>query len=199
MSDDKKTYHHGDLKEALLKAAAQELETLGIEGFSLRKVAKRAGVSHAAPAHHFGDANGVLTALAAKGFTDFIKAMQDAEAETEDKVTGAGEGYIAFALANPALFRLIFSSSRPDFEDADLAQASFAAFSHLCEIVQRRVGYDPFQDEGAMQDALAVWSMAHGVADLLVSGQFKPLDCLSDAERKAMLRGLLKRALPQPR
>ncbi|NRB03591.1 MAG: TetR family transcriptional regulator, partial [Rhodobacteraceae bacterium] len=69
------TYHHGDLRAALIEAGLQELEATGTEAFSLRKVARRAGVSHAAPAHHFGDVTGLLTALAAEGFRRFVVAM----------------------------------------------------------------------------------------------------------------------------
>src|SRR5215510_13729417 len=69
-------YHHGNLRAALLEAAEVELEAQGIEGFSLRGVAKRAGVSHAAPAHHFGDTNGLLTGLAADGYRRFVAAQE---------------------------------------------------------------------------------------------------------------------------
>ena len=81
---DKPRYHHGDLRAALLHAAEVELEHNGIEAFSLRKVAKRAGVSHAAPAHHFGDVSGLLTALAVVGNRRFIKCMAEAEIDATD-------------------------------------------------------------------------------------------------------------------
>ena len=83
MSDDPKPYHHGDLRAVLLHAAEAELAERGIEAFSLRSVAKRAGVSHAAPAHHFGDTGGLLTALAAQGYQQFLAAQAAREAVAE--------------------------------------------------------------------------------------------------------------------
>ena len=92
----KMPYHHGDLATALLAAAEAELTEKGVEAFSLRQVAKRAGVSHAAPAHHFGDANGVLTALAAHGFAEFLATQHAFEARAlktpRDQLIAAGLG-----------------------------------------------------------------------------------------------------------
>ncbi len=107
------TYHHGDLHRALLAAAEEELTEKGVEAFSLRGVAKRAGVSHGAPAHHFADARGLLTELAAQGYQRFIDAQerrqQEAAKDPEAQLTASGLGYIDFATENPALFRLMFS------------------------------------------------------------------------------------------
>lgn len=192
----RQSYHHGDLREALLKAAAEELELAGVEAFSLRKVAKRAGVSHAAPAHHFGDANGLLTALAAEGYRSFVRFMTRREAEMGDPARAAGLGYIEFAESHTALFRLIFSSQRPSFDDPELQAASFAAFSHLCGLIEKRRGVSPFVDEDAMGDAIALWSMCHGLADLLASGRLQQLQALPKPEREAFLLCLLERALP---
>src|SRR5262245_45102253 len=85
-------YHHGNLRAALLEAAEAELEAEGIEGFSLRGVAKRAGVSHAAPAHHFGDASGLLTGLAAEGYRRFVAAQKNASSDGMSQLVAAGLG-----------------------------------------------------------------------------------------------------------
>src|SRR5215470_19725877 len=118
-------YHHGNLRAALLDAAEAELDAQGIEGFSLRGVAKRAGVSHAAPAHHFRDVNGLLTGLAAEGYKRFVAAQEarqkTAPADGMSQLVASGMGYIDFALARPALFRLMFSSDRPDHEAPELS------------------------------------------------------------------------------
>ena len=112
--DPERPYHHGDLRASLLAAAEAELADRGVEAFSLRQVAKRAGVSHAAPAHHFGDAGGLLTALATEGYRAFQQALDDGMAQAGDdpreRQMAAGLGYIRFATARPALFRLIFGS-----------------------------------------------------------------------------------------
>ncbi len=107
-----KPYHHGDLRAALLAAGEAELTEKGVEGFSLRAVAKRAGVSHAAPAHHFGDVGGLLTALAAEGFRRFQATLDAREAgigDPRERAVAAGLGYMEFAMARPALFRLVFA------------------------------------------------------------------------------------------
>ena len=132
-------YHHGDLRAVLLAAGEAELAEHGVEGFSLRGVAKRAGVSHAAPAHHFRDANGLLTALAAEGFRRFVE-KQKARQQVADKdplalLVAAGMGYVDFAMAHPALFRLMFSSDRPDREAEELHVAASAAYRKLVEDV----------------------------------------------------------------
>src|SRR4051794_796732 len=106
-----RSYHHGDLRKALLIAAEADLAEKGLEGFTLRGCARRAGVSHAAPAHHFKDTGALLTALAADGYERFTAAMQKrqaAETTARARLIGAGLGYLDFALANPALFRLMF-------------------------------------------------------------------------------------------
>ena len=137
---EERSYHHGNLFSVLLDSAEQELIERGIEGFSLRGVAKRANVSHAAPAHHFGDANGLLTALAARGFERFIQRQRDfrqrAPSDPRAQLEASGVGYVVFALENPAIFRLMFSSDRPDFGDPDLQQVAESAFEELVEHVR---------------------------------------------------------------
>jgi AcrR family transcriptional regulator len=193
---DEKRYHHGDLREALLTAAQVELEETGLEGFSLRKVAKRAGVSHAAPAHHFGDTTGLLTALAVRGYELFVQSMQAAEQGEDDKIIGAALGYIAFAQAHPALFRLIFSSARPDYTNPELDSAAPQSFLHLTDLLEARTGLCAFENQDAMTDALGVWSLAHGLADLLTGGRMKPLQAMPPEARKQVIIGLLHRFLP---
>jgi AcrR family transcriptional regulator len=195
----RRPYHHGDLRRVLLEAAEQDLTENGIEGFSLRGVAKRASVSHAAPAHHFRDATGLLTALAASGFRRFVAAQASRQAEARSdplaQLVAAGLGYIDFATAHPALFRLMFSSSRPDFTDSELAEAAGSAFERLVAEVRATVGADPRQDGRAMLDVMAAWSTAHGLADLMNSGRARPLLLMPRAERERALSELLARTI----
>lgn len=185
-------YHHGDLRAALLAAAEAELAERGVEGFSLRSVAKRAGVSHAAPAHHFGDVAGLLTALAAEGFRRFqatLEAHEAGIADPWDRAAAAGQGYMAFAVARPALFRLIFAGEKPDAADRDLVEAAEAAYAHLVDLVQA-VG-------GGPADVAALWAMAHGLADLARGKRLRMLAQLGAEQREATLRGLFHRVLPR--
>jgi AcrR family transcriptional regulator len=187
------------LRAVLLEAGEAELAARGIEGFSLRGVAKRAGVSHAAPAHHFRDVNGLLTALAAEGFRRFLdyqKARQKkAEADPLSQLVAAGTGYIDFAMAHPALFRLMFSSDRPDHAAAELGVAARAAYQQLVDDVGRLRGPAPGQTEPAPIEVMRTWAVAHGIADLMNSRRLKPLLGVRKAERDAILADMLRRSL----
>jgi AcrR family transcriptional regulator len=197
----RRSYHHGDLRHALLQAAERELAEKGIEGFSLRGVAKRAQVSHAAPAHHFKDVTGLLTGLAATGFRRFVEAQatrqKAARPDARSQLIAAGLGYVDFATAHPALFRLIFSSKRPDFTNGELKTAASEAFERLVRNVQAVAGADPRSDEKAMLDVMAAWATAHGIADLINGGRAKFLSRATRRQREAMVSELISRAIRQ--
>ena len=179
----KSNYHHGDLRRALLLAAEQELSEKGVEAFSLRGVAKRAGVSHGAPAHHFEDARGLLTALAAVGYQRFIEAQEQRQKtalkDAESQLAASGLGYLDFATRNPALFRLMFSSERPDKSASLLAKGADAAFEKLVSDVAQVTKTDPHHDERAMTDVAAIWSITHGLADLLIANRLSRFSFLA--------------------
>jgi AcrR family transcriptional regulator len=192
-AEEKPRYHHGDLQAALLASAEAELAEAGIEAFSLRRVARRAGVSHAAPAHHFGDVQGLLTALAAEGFRRFLQAQADREAmapaDPVSQMVAAGLGYVDFALARPALFRLMFSSDRPDFGNPDLLSWADRAYAHL------ESGVDAATGGRRIEDIAAVWAIAHGLADLLAAGRMKRLQALPPDRRDAAVAAIIRRVL----
>lgn len=194
-------YHHGDLRRALLEAALAELSAGGMEAFSLRKVARRAGVSHAAPAHHFGDVRGVLTALAAEGFRRFTAAMQarqdraGTEADPQDLVLAAGLGYVDFAAGETALFRLIHASDKPDFSNPALAEAATASYAHITRLVAAATGLSTGAPELIARVA-AIWAQAHGLADLVSNGRLSSISSLEgDARDRALLAALRRVAL----
>ncbi len=193
----KTNYHHGDLRAALLDAAEAELASKGIEAFSLRGVAKRAGVSHAAPAHHFNDAQGLLTALATIGFQRFVdtqeKRQRSAPREPRAQLAASGLGYVDFAMANPALFRLMFSSQKPDKKDPVLADASAAAFDKLVKDIQAIAHIDPHTDPVAMTDVMAAWAIVHGLADLLIAGRMAFLQSMNKPDREAVMTDIILR------
>ena len=167
------TYHHGNLRAALIEAGIGVLDDKGLEAVSLRACASRAGVSHAAPRHHFGNIEGLLTALAAvafRRFHDTIAAEQAAaDGEPAERLRAAARGYVRFATAHPGLFRLMFSAHRLNWRDDDLRSAAEAAYEQLGDTVR------PLQREGteAESDALRllVWSTVHGYTHLLLEGQ----------------------------
>lgn len=183
----KQPYHHGDLRRALLRAAEEELAEKGPEGFTLRGCAKRAGVSHAAPAHHFGDATGLLSALAAEGFERFLATTGARVAAVGDpdpkaRMIALGLGYIEFARANPALFGLMFSSRKPDFADERLQEAASASFRQLVSGVAGLTGDDPLASRTGQRQVAAMWAIVHGLSHLLLSQRMKFLEGGSEAE-----------------
>ena len=129
-----KPYHHGELREALVAAGRKLLEEKGLRGFTLRECARRAQVSHAAPAHHFASIDDLLAEIATRGYHDLAAAMT-AEArrsggDAAARLVGQGVGYMAFAAANPVLFQLMFSREANHFETPALAAAAKSAY-HL--------------------------------------------------------------------
>ena len=198
----KKAYHHGNLATALLLAAERELALHGIEAFSLRAVAKRAEVSHGAPAHHFNNAKGLLTALAAIGYERLVEAQmarqESAESDPQAQLVAIGLGYLDFAEENPELFRLMFTSDKPERRNLHFARAANAAFAKLVNGIRDVIGTDPNTDPVAMTQVAASWSMVHGLADLMISGRLDgPLHLKerSGTDRDALLSKVLLRAL----
>ncbi|HET7715234.1 MAG TPA: TetR/AcrR family transcriptional regulator [Bauldia sp.] len=171
-------YHHGDLRAALIAAAEQELAENGVDGFTLRGCARRAGVSHAAPAHHFRDVRALFTALAAIGFRRLAETTEafgrEAPAGTIEHFTAIARGYVTFAIENPAYFRLIFRSDSLDRDDPELIAAGSAAFAVPVKAVGAYFGSaDPMADPELVPLVIGLWSIVHGFSELLLSGQLK--------------------------
>ena len=190
-------YHHGDLRAALLDAGEKVLEENGIEGFSLRAVAKRAGVSHAAPAHHFKDTAGLLTALAAVGYRKFLETQEAHRVKTDQSpfalLVALGTGYVEFARTHPALFRLMFSSRRTDYDDEELSALSEKAFDNLLQAVAQSRGVNPLDDPSAMIDAMAAWSIVHGLADLMNAGRPGPIIDMPKKQQEEVIKAIIMR------
>jgi AcrR family transcriptional regulator len=167
-------YHHGALREALLGAAEEILEREGIQALTLRAAARAASVSHAAPAHHFGDLTGLLSELAATGFERFTAAltgaMDQAGTDPEVRLTAMGRAYVAFARAHTGLFLLMFRGERLNMQRPALYQAIVVARQALAAAVSARPGGG---SPGRLAEATAVWSLVHGFALLLVDGRLR--------------------------
>jgi AcrR family transcriptional regulator len=167
------TYHHGALREALLQSAEAILDREGVGALTLRAAARAAGVSHAAPAHHFGDLTGLLTALAAAGFARLRARLQagiDAAGPDADaRLIALGRFYVGFARAYPGLFQLMFRSERLDWSSPELVAAGEAAFALL-------TGDEPGDRAHAANLVVAMsrWSLVHGLATLLIDGRVVP-------------------------
>ena len=171
----KKPYHHGDLRDALLSAAEQALADLPLEQISLREIARRAGVSHAAPKHHFSSLGQLLGEVAARGFERFVAELDVAAGRVADQSPAArmlamARAYLRFAAANPAVYGLMFGK-REDVVDRTphLSNAMFAAWAQLEGQVAGVVG--PQRSKYA---AVTVWSTVHGLAMLRLEHKLPP-------------------------
>lgn len=160
-------YHHGNLRRALLDAAVATIEDGGVSALRLRDLARRAGVSHAAPAHHFGDRAGLLAAVATEGFERFGDALAEAAALPGSTLLDLGVAYVRFAAEHPGHFQVMFHSEPPAEDHPELAAARVRTWGQLAEAaaqVSDRLGTDP------LATATAAWSAAHGLAVLAGDG-----------------------------
>jgi len=160
-------YHHGDLRAALLEAAAEEIDRVGVAKLSLRELARRAGVSHAAPAHHFGDKTGLLTALATEGFR-MLHERTGPTLGRPDALVRAGEQYVEFALEHPAHFSVMFDPHLLRMSDPALEAERNQAFENFFAAVSDTTG--TADAERVSNEAIAAWSVVHGVAVLWLQG-----------------------------
>jgi len=163
-----KRYHHGDLRAAILETAEAILEQQGAAALTLRAAARAAGVSHAAPAHHFGDLRGLLSELASVGFERFVAhlAAAMAAAPEDRRFLALGMAYIDFATRWPGMFTLMFRSESLDEARPALVAAQQRASDLLAGALSAKRGSGGEMDDTA--DAIAAWSMVHGLAVLLL-------------------------------
>ncbi len=172
------SYHHGDLRQALLDAAAAVLEAEGVDAVSLRGLARRLDVSHAAPGHHFQNRLGLLAELAADGFVQLAADMDHAmeHGDPSDLLVAAGRAYVRYAVANPERYRLMFGSQLMTSDGCPerLAVEAGSAFAGL----QRAVGAEvpAARPESIGQAELGAWSLVHGAVMLWLDGQLLTLD-----------------------
>jgi AcrR family transcriptional regulator len=165
-------YHHGDLRQQLLTVAEQIILERGVDGFTLREAARRAGVSPAAPAHHFKDAKGLLTEVALLGFREFGDALEAADraggADPAQRLREQAVAYVNFALQQPARFQLMFRDDKHDDSNAEFKSAAARAYGILESAIRAATNTPPEREltpegHGLL---LAVWSMVHGFSNL---------------------------------
>src|SRR5258706_3460545 len=158
----KASYHHGDLRPALLRTAADVVEKQGREAQTLRDVARRAGVSHNAPYRHVRNRDALLAATAEEGFRALAGALEGKSGNA------MGEAYVRFGLANAARFRLMFGGRLRLSEHPGLRDAAGRAYDALLQALRAR--QDLPDPEVA---AAAAWSLVHGLTSLLLDGHFE--------------------------
>lgn len=203
-------YHHGALREALLQAAERVLERDGLGGLTLRAVAREAGVSHAAPTHHFGDLTGLLSELAAVGFRQFNAAMAsscDAATTPLGRALARPKAYVAYAQAHPGMYGIMFRTERLDYSRPSLHEAAEASFAGLANAIgamrQEQISGDALTMEQGAAIARA-WSMVHGFTTLLLDGRLEdilgrlPEGTTAERLLESMLTAPISGKLPGP-
>ncbi|CCE00726.1 TetR/AcrR family transcriptional regulator [Bradyrhizobium sp. STM 3809] len=170
-----KPYHHGDLRAALLAAAADLLDREGAEGVSLRAVARAVGVSQTAPYNHFDSKEALLVALAAEGFSALRRSQQQALATLaagSNALEALGSNYVSFATEKPQRYRLMFGLGLKDRSMlAAVAKVKRASFEPLHTVLRARsVNLDPATLDA---EAVAAWAFVHGLASLVIDGSLR--------------------------
>lgn len=180
-------YHHGDLRDALIRAADELLAERGLEGFTLRETARRAGVSPAAPSHHFGGTAGLLTEVAALGWAELARRLAIAgdTGSTAERLKAQGAAYVRFAVEFPGRFHLMFRHDMLLRDQPSLDRATGEAWNALERTVRALRG----QKEGEELDAegeamlIGIWSTAHGFAHLTLDKKLSRMaECGSDTD-----------------
>ncbi|MGW3630518.1 TetR/AcrR family transcriptional regulator [Streptomyces sp. NPDC005122] len=181
-------YHHGDLRRAILSAALDVIAAEGPSALSLRDLARRAGVSHAAPAHHFKDRTGLLTAIAAEGHGLLAASLAEATDLRE-----AGVRYVRFARERPAHFQVMFTPELLRANDVELATARALTADSLRRAVAAR---RPAPDADPGLASVAAWSLAHGFATLLLGHNLD--GTVGDQDPEEVFRALTGMLFTQP-
>jgi len=169
-------YHHGNLRQTLVAEGLALLEEVGLDGLSLRAIAARAGVSHAAPKNHFGHLRGLLTAMAAEGFRRhvvFMRAGLSPRQGRRARLQASLQGYVRFAQAHPHLFGLMFSNSLCDLDDPELAAAAAESYGVLREVAEGLDWDKAGRSDGPLRSEMMLWSFVHGYATLALAGLFQ--------------------------
>ncbi len=171
------TYHHGDLRRQLISAGVELVAERGVDGFSMRELARRAGVSHAAPYHHFPTRAALVRAVVADSYGLLANALRDATdglGDPLDAIRAMGVAYVDFAITNPARYRLMFrselagSSADPHVSAEEVGADAFAVLIGAFELADQHGLLA--ERTTAASAAIAAWASVHGVASLILEG-----------------------------
>jgi AcrR family transcriptional regulator len=202
----RRPYHHGNLREALIDAALALMEERGSPEFTLREVARRVGVTHAAPQRHFEDRAALVAAVAEQGFRGLRAHVEQVARSSNardpaERLHALGVAYVQFAVRNPAHFRAMFSAELVDkSRHPSLAAASRAIHDFLVQCITegQRLGF--FVEGDPLELAFAAWSIVHGCAVLLIDGRGmgrRPADLIEPVVAR-LHTGLLPRGRARP-
>ena len=186
------TYHHGDLREALLQAAKALIAEAGIENLSLRKLAERAGVSRTAPYHHFSDKNDLLCAIAAQGFrlrhAETVVMFEDATLTARQKFEQYIFGYMRFAANNPEQYELMFGRSiwKQKNSTQELRDVAYPCFQHQVEMVSSWQKCGCLGGDSPLRTSQVIWGAVHGIAKLFIDGIYTDAAQIEEVSQRAI-------------
>ncbi len=173
-------YHHGNLREAMVRCGLRLLETEGLAGLTLRRAAREAGVSQTAPLHYFDNKLGLCAAIAAEGFRMLLKERLQARAREKDeagRLRAVMQAYVSFSMRHPALFELMFSRQFPNkAKYPELEEAATGSYRVLEQCVVEYLRACGKPAGAARQATLAAWTACHGIATILADRQNSPYD-----------------------
>ena len=190
------SYHHGDLRQALLEASIDMIANEGLESLTLRALSRRIGVSRTAPYRHFADKSALLAAVAEEGFKLLYEALESAGDDTDAlrHLKATGIAYVNFAIDNPTHYRLMFDGGSVDISAfPELVSAAQTVFDYLLAMIERG------QDKGVIKAgesrpyAYVVWSGVHGLSSLLIDNQVMPpmdMEVLINLTTQAIIDGI---------
>ena len=198
MSTAETAYHHGDLPAALLAAVEEIIDEEGYVDVSLREAARRAGVSHSAPAYHFGDKEGMLVAFCHQGFDVLYAGMlaayeAHADESSVERVNSIGEAYVRFALEHRAHFEIMFRAGLDHVAHESLHEGSGQVFGLLLQAIGELQEEGHFAGQNLFDVALYLWSIVHGFSTILVDGSVPP--ALDGVDLTMFLDGVLRIAV----
>ncbi|MFC3152934.1 TetR/AcrR family transcriptional regulator [Litoribrevibacter euphylliae] len=170
-------YHHGNLRQTLIEIACADIREKGVDGLSLRAIAKKAGVSANAPYRHFADKRALLIAIAIVGFEELKVRLQEVEQASLnilEEFSLKGMAYVKFAGDCPEKYKLMFGPAITDrMEDESLAEAAGESYEMLLTSIQRGIDAGVFKNQPVQTLADPIWSMMHGISSLLIDGFFE--------------------------
>jgi AcrR family transcriptional regulator len=183
-------YHHGNLRSTTLEAVAAAIRDVGAGNVSIREVARRVGVSHRAPAHHFRDKVGLLTEFATQGYelmaeTVIESIAADSAGSGAEILEAMERGYVRFALGHPEHFEVMFRPDLLNFDDPGFLRATDAAYGLLAATVQRIQAESGLQGRDPELISTAAWSLVHGMSALWLSGRLSERISETDPDRLA--------------
>lgn len=171
--NDKQHYHHGNLRDQLMKMAIKHLQEIGTEKLSLRAIARELDVSQAAPYRHFKDKNTLLAAIATDGFKmlkkEMLAAIKRCKHDDVFALQACGIAYINFARHNPDIYQLMFSQGISDRQKyTELMSSSKAAFNVLREIIVQEIQQNDSRDQQIEMVSNTAWALVHGLSTLIL-------------------------------